>query len=381
MKDAFGGNFNGMKVLVTGHTGFKGSWLTLWLQELGAHVIGYSLPPPTTPSNFSEARVQQGIVDIRGDVRDYDRLLSVIQEHQPIVIFHLAAQSLVLHGYAHPKETFDVNAGGTVNILEAARHSPSVKAIVVATTDKCYENKEWLWGYRENDDLGGQDPYSASKSMAEQAVTSYNKSFFNKTGQCAVASVRAGNVIGGGDFSDNRIVPDCMKALMQKKAVIVRNPKSVRPWLNVLDPLSGYLWLGVKLLDEGQEYAGAWNFGPLEHKAVSVETLVTKAIELWGCGEWNYIESDATKPEMGLLRLNWDKAANLLHWRPTYNWEAALQETVDWFKEYEKHRRMPGIHDMRAVCLKHIRDYVETAAKLDIEWAVSRSSINIAMVR
>lgn len=369
MKDTFDGIFNGMTVLVTGHTGFKGSWLSLWLQELGAHVIGFSLAPPTNPSNFAETHMAQKMIDIRGDICDYSPLADAINTHKPTIIFHLAAQSLVLEGYKQPKETFDVNVGGTVNVLEAARHCPAVKALVMVTTDKCYENREWTWGYRENDALGGHDPYSASKSMAEQAITSYRKSFFEKSGQAAVASVRAGNVIGGGDFSENRIVPDCMKALMAQQTIPVRNPQSVRPWLNVLDPLSGYLWLAAKLLQEGQAYADAWNFGPLEHHGINVQRLVEKAIEFWGGGEWKHTGSANAKKEMGLLRLNWDKAANELNWRPAYNWIDAIQETVDWFKEYDRHRRKPGVSDMRSVCIEHIKAYASRAEQLDIAWA------------
>lgn len=374
MKDTFGRIFDGLTVLITGHTGFKGSWLSLWLQELGAHVIGFSLAPPTSPSNFGEAHVAKGMIDIRGDVRDYEALENAINIYRPKVIFHLAAQPLVLQGYAQPKETFDVNVSGTVNVLEAARHCPAVKALVMVTTDKCYENKEWIWGYRENDPLGGHDPYSASKSMAEQAIISYRKSYFDKSNQ-AVASVRAGNVIGGGDFSEHRIVPDCMKALMAKQNVIVRHPQSVRPWLNVLDPLSGYLCLAGKLITDGQEYAEAWNFGPKEYQTISVQMLVKKAIELWGSGNWTYTENAEAKKEMGLLRLNWDKAANVLNWRPAYDWVEAIQETVDWFKEFDRRRRMPGLFDMRDVCIEHIKAYTMRAEQLGIGWAINSNNV------
>lgn len=368
MKHCFDHAFEGKTVLVTGHTGFKGSWLALWLQELGAKVIGFSLAPPTVPSNFVAANIANGMTDIRGDVRDFEAVSNIIDTYQPSVIFHLAAQPLVLVGYQNPKETFDVNVGGTVNVLEAARHCSSVKAMVMVTTDKCYENKEWLWGYRENDTLGGQDPYSASKSMAEQAVYSYQKAFFSESHQAAVASVRAGNVIGGGDFSEHRIVPDCMKALMQNQSVNVRNPKSVRPWLNVLDPLSGYLQLAAKLLREKHAYAGAWNFGPLENKAITVQDLVEKAIHLWGNGSWIYTGDVNAKAEMGLLRLNWDKAANQLDWQPAYTWIEAIKETVDWFKAFDHHRRMPGVADMRSVCLEHIQAYTAHANHLNHSW-------------
>lgn len=356
--------FEGINVLVTGHTGFKGSWLSLWLCELGAHVIGYSLPPPTTPSNFEAIGLQEKITHIIGDIRDNEHLQSVIKQHQPSVIFHLAAQPLVLRSYEDPKETFDVNVGGTVNVLEAARHCPAVKAVVIVTTDKCYENREWIWGYRENDTLGGNDPYSASKAMAELSTTSYRRSF-----STVVASARAGNVIGGGDFSDFRLVPDSMKALMDHQPVKVRNAHSVRPWLHVLDPLSGYLWLAALLLEKGSQYAEAWNFGPLEQEAVTTKALVEKAIELWGDGDWVDGSDPHAKPEMGMLRLNWDKAANRLKWRPTYNWEQALEQTVSWFKEYDRYRHNPKTVDMRQVCIDHIRDYTAQAEKQGIAWA------------
>ena len=357
----FDGIFEGKTVLVTGHTGFKGSWLSLWLQRLGAKVVGYSLPSPTDPSNFAASNVADGMVHLIGDVRDYSKVKETFQRFEPEVIFHLAAQPIVLHSFENPKETFDINSGGTVNILEAAKACPSVKAMVMITSDKCYENNEWIWGYRENDSLGGHDPYSASKAMAELVIASYRASFFAKSGP-AVASARAGNVIGGGDFSDKRIVPDCMKALMNRAPVQVRNPLSVRPWLNVLDPLSGYLWLAASLLKEGRKYAEAWNFGPLEYEAVTVQELVEKASALWGEGDWVHTGDPLAKPEMGLLRLCWDKAANRLKWRPAYNWEEALEETVDWFKAFQKKM------DMREVCLEHIQRYVERAAEQNITW-------------
>lgn len=378
MHNCFGGVFKDKKVLITGHTGFKGSWLALWLQELGAHLVGYSLPPPTSPSNFEVSRVAEKMTDLRGDIRDFNAVRNVIHTYTPSVIFHLAAQPIVLHSFEQPKETFDTNVGGSIHILEAAKSCPSVKAVVMVTSDKCYENLEWLWGYRENDPLGGSDPYSASKCMAEQAIKAYRSSFFNKLHSPAVASVRAGNVIGGGDFSDCRIVPDCMKALMAQQVVRVRNPKSVRPWLNVLDPLSGYLWLASRLLTHGRRFAEAWNFGPLEQYGVDVQSLVEKAIEHWGAGEWMQLTPGEIKPEMGLLRLNWDKAANHLGWRPVYQWHEAIKETVDWFKSFEEFQISPSTCDMRKICLEHIRSYVEKADELDIPWAIESSSLEAA---
>lgn len=368
MKTLFNGIFQGKTVFLTGHTGFKGSWLALWLQELGANVVGYSLPAPTQPSNFICSNVEQGMTHITGDVRNFDLLREHLQKHQPEIVFHLAAQPLVLYSFESPKETFDVNAGGTVNILEAARFCPSIKAMVMITSDKCYENQEWIWGYRETDRLGGHDPYSASKCLAEHIISSYRQSFFKNSGT-AVASVRAGNVIGGGDFSDNRIVPDSMKALMKREPVKIRNPQSVRPWLNVLDPLSGYLWLAAKLLEEGSGFAEAWNFGPLEQEAVTVQALVEKAAALWGDGDWVDVSTSGAKPEMNMLRLSWEKAANILKWHPTYDWIAALEQTVAWFKSFEMSCKRPNCIDMRDVCLSHIHEYAECARKQSLAWA------------
>lgn len=361
MKAAFDKVYEGMTVLVTGHTGFKGSWLSIWLNELGANVVGYSLDSPTTPSLFETTDLKNKITHIHGDICDYAKLKEAIAQHRPGIIFHLAAQAIVIDSYNDPKSTFEVNSQGTVNVLEAARGIEEVRAIVLVTTDKCYENKEWGWGYRENDPLGGNDPYSASKAMAEIAIHSYRQSFFQRGGP-AVASARAGNVIGGGDFSSFRIIPDTMKALMEEKTVFVRNPESVRPWLNVLDPLSGYLWLGANLLQKGATFAQAWNFGPKEQRGIPVRKLVEKAIELWGQGEWNTLSQSSSKPEMKMLRLCWDKAAQDLEWEPLYDWQEALKETVDWFKAYQTDQ------EMYDVCVAHINDYVKKGNQLDLKW-------------
>lgn len=353
--------FKDKTVLITGHTGFKGSWLAIWLKELGADVIGYSLSPPTSPSNYELTKLAAHITHIEGDVRDFNHLKKVIDTLKPEIIFHLAAQALVLPAYEYPKDTFETNAIGTINILEAARNSPSIRAIVAVTTDKCYENKEWAWGYRENDPLGGTDPYSASKAMAEIAIESYRKSFFAKNGPW-VASARAGNVIGGGDFSEYRILPDTMKALLSGNPVHLRHPHSIRPWMHLLDPLKGYLQLAACLLDEGKKYAQAWNFGPLEYQGVNVKTLVEKTIEIWGKGGRIQMEDVPKKTEMPLLRLNWDKAANMLNWIPTYNWEDAIWQTVEWFKAYNISLDKPGRIDFYQLCAEQIQDY--TAAEI-----------------
>jgi CDP-glucose 4,6-dehydratase len=372
MNDSFAGAYTGQTVLVTGHTGFKGSWLTTWLLSLGADVVGFSLPElPSTPSNFAVSNLQHRITDIRGDIRDYQAVQDVIQHHRPAIIFHLAAQPIVLHSIVQPKLTIDTNAGGTVNVLEAIRQSESVRALVSITTDKVYENKEWLWGYRETDRLGGHDPYSASKAMAEQAIASYRHSFFSAERYdehgVAIASVRAGNVIGGGDFADFRLVPDCMRALLADEPIGIRNPLSVRPWQLVLEPLSGYLWLGVKLLHEGASFGEAWNFGPQEQWGISAQQLAEKLVELWGSGSWVHTDPGYAKVETGQLRLSWEKAAARLFWQPVYSWEEALAEIVDWFKAYRQ--SLDEEVDMYSVARRHIDAYTGRAQTLGLPWS------------
>ncbi len=342
--------FKGKKVLVTGHTGFKGAWLSLWLRRLGADVIGYSLPVENGTNLFTLAKVQGVVRHYEGDIREYSRLSQVIYQEKAEVVFHLAAQSLVIDGYQHPLETFSTNAMGTVNLLEACRQSPLIKAIIVVTTDKCYENQSWVWGYRENDRLGGNDPYSASKAMAEMAAKAYHASFLEN--RIPMATVRAGNVIGGGDFSSNRIIPDCVGALMQNQPVSVRNPKSVRPWLYVLDALSGYLSLAKNLIFKGEEYSGAWNFGPREAVPVTVEQVVECAIRVWGDGDWIDMSGSNAYSEMSVLKLNWDKASQKLGWKPKLRWQEAVYETVHWFKTYQC-----GRQEVDQTCMQQIENY------------------------
>ena len=370
MKHLFNNTFDGMTILVTGHTGFKGSWLSIWLNALGANVIGYALDePPTEPSNFTVSGVSPTISDNRGDIRDYEKLLSLIQTHQPTLIFHLAAQPIVLRSVSEPRLTLETNAIGTVNILEAIRNTNCVKALVSITTDKVYHNEEWIWGYRETDRLGGHDPYSASKAMAELAISSYRDTYFppekyHEHG-VAIASVRAGNVIGGGDFAQFRLVPDCMRALMANEPIGVRNPVSVRPWQLVLEPLSGYMWLAVKLLTDGANYAEAWNYGPMETNGISAQAIAEKLITLWGSGEWIHTDPGFAKVETGYLRLSREKAAVFLNWQPVYTWEEALAEIVAWFKAYTNKE------DMSTICQKHIDGYAQKAAELSLLWANS----------
>jgi CDP-glucose 4,6-dehydratase len=370
MRTQFEGLYEGRTVLVTGHTGFKGSWLALWLGELGADVVGYSLQePPTEPSNFDVSDIGRRLTDVRGDVRDLDRLVQVIEAHRPSVVFHLAAQSLVLQGVAEPHPTFETNALGTVNVMEAIRRTDCVRALVSVTTDKVYHNEEWLWGYREADRLGGHDPYSASKSMAELAVSAYRDTYFapatfDRHG-VAVASARAGNVIGGGDFARYRLVPDCVRALVEGTPIGIRNPLSVRPWQFVLEPLSGYLWLGARLLRDGPEFAEAWNFGPLENEGVPARDIADELIALWGSGEWVHEDPGYARIETGHLRLSWEKAAVRLGWRPVYGWKEALAEIVAWHKAH-----VAG-EDMFAVGRRHVLDYANRARDLGLAWASS----------
>ena len=360
-------------VLITGHTGFKGSWLSIWLHLLGAQVIGYSLDPPTTPSNFEASRVGERVTDVRGDVRDLSALTRCFEEHQPRIVFHLAAQPIVLEAYRLPKETFDINVGGTVKVMEAIRLTNTVRALVCVTTDKVYENQEWMWGYREIDSLGGHDPYSASKAMAELAIASYRRSFFPRESFAehgvALASARAGNVIGGGDWAPHRLVPDCMRALMENTPIYLRNPRAVRPWQHVLESLSAYLWLGARLFQpDGNDYAEAWNFGPFEHQSVATEQIVKQAIALWGSG--TYEAGNVTeRVETQVLGLNWEKAAKRLQWRPCYTWKEAVEKTTGWFKRFNAKSPDTSPPDMYAVCSSQIMDYTKKAFDLNIAWS------------
>ncbi len=345
-------SFHNITILVTGHTGFKGSWLCLWLELLGAKVIGFSSSVPTTPSNFILSHIKEHISHVEGDVRDLEALKEVLRVYKPTIIFHLAAQPIVAHSYIDPLKTFTTNAMGTVTLLDAVRQVNTsakgcVKAVVCITTDKVYENKEWIWGYRENDALGGSDPYSASKAMAELAIASYRKSFFpvekyHEHG-VAIASTRAGNVIGGGDFADFRIIPDCIKSLMKNQAISVRNPLSVRPFQHVLEPLSGYLILAHKLVTEAKLFSESYNFGPRETKGVSVKEIVETTIGYWGSGSY-VIDNPNQFKETNVLRLNWDKAAHTLNWSAKLSWQDSLRLTVDWYKEYYKQEQKGVVH-------------------------------------
>jgi len=332
--DAFGGIYQGTRVLVTGHTGFKGTWLSIWLTELGAQVTGLALAPESEQDHFVLARVEDRMESVYGDIRDADLVRDVFQRVQPEVVFHLAAQSLVRDSYVEPAATFSTNLMGTVHVMEAIRATPSVRAVVLITSDKCYENVETAHGYREDDRMGGHDPYSASKGCAELAISSYRRSFFSEEGTASVASARAGNVIGGGDWSKDRIVPDCARARAAGEPIEVRNPNAVRPWNHVLEPLGGYLTLGARMLETPGRFDSAWNFGPEEGSLVTVRELVEKMIEAWGEGKWRDTSDPGQLHEANLLALDISKAREQLGWRPVLDLDATVSLTVDWYKGY-----------------------------------------------
>lgn len=334
-------SYENKKVLITGNTGFKGSWLTLWLYYLGAEVHGYSLAPPTSPSLFETLQLEQLVFQEHADVRDFNRLKKTIETIKPDIIFHLAAQSLVGESYVSPLETIQVNTLGTANLLEAVRQTKQEIALIMVTSDKCYQNKEWVHGYRETDPMGGYDPYSASKGAAEILINSWRDSFFHpdqieKHG-VRLASVRAGNVIGGGDWAKDRIVPDSMRDLMRSGMIAVRNPDATRPWQHVLEPLDGYLQLGAQLLKplkEAKTYCEAFNFGPRVDANKTVQALVNHIIADWGSGNWHQVSTDHAPHEANLLNLSIDKAYHKLHWLPRWDFNTAIKETVAWYKQW-----------------------------------------------
>ncbi|NQT32853.1 MAG: CDP-glucose 4,6-dehydratase [Candidatus Omnitrophica bacterium] len=331
----FLGAYKGKRVLVTGHTGFKGSWLSLWLLRLGAEVAGFSLFLPSDPCNFEALKLENKIRHYEGDVRNIDEIKKVMEEFKPEIVFHLAAQSLVRRSYDQPKDTFDTNLGGTVNILEGIRNCPSVRAAVIITSDKCYRNVEQDLGYHEDDTLGGDDPYSASKGCAELAVRSYAVSYFNKDDSPKVSTTRAGNVIGGGDWAQDRIIPDCVRAWSRKKESIIRNPEATRPWQHVLEPLSGYLWLGANLIKNPEKVTGeAFNFGPDEKVVQPVKELVDQFLRSWPEGQWKHMPSSGGKKESSLLSLSCDKALKILGWQPVLDFDETVNLTAEWYKTY-----------------------------------------------
>ncbi|MEO1087378.1 MAG: CDP-glucose 4,6-dehydratase [Acidobacteriota bacterium] len=332
--------WRGRRVVVTGHTGFKGAWLSLWLQRLGAEVTGYALAPPSNPSLFDLAGVAEGMRSVRGDVRDLDALLKVFREVKPEVVLHLGAQALVRPGYEQPVETFAANVMGTVHVLEAVRRTPGVEAAVVVTSDKCYENREWLWSYREDEPMGGKDPYSSSKGCAELVTASYRDSFFSGRGMPAVGSARAGNVIGGGDWALDRLIPDIVRGILAGRDVHIRNPHAIRPWQHVLEALDGYLLLAERLVEEGAAVAEGWNFGPAEDDARPVGWVVERLVDAWQrtSGEevaWSMADGDQP-PEANLLKLDATKARVRLGWRPRLDLLSALDWIVEWTRCYQR---------------------------------------------
>jgi CDP-glucose 4,6-dehydratase len=341
VKPAF---WHGKRVLLTGHTGFKGSWLSLWLQSMGAQVVGYALAPPSNPSLFDVAGVSKGMTSITGDIRDLEHLRKVFAEHKPEIVIHMAAQALVRHSYVEPVETYSTNVMGTVNLLEAVRNTGSVKAVVNVTSDKCYENREWVWGYRENEAMGGYDPYSNSKGCAELVTAAYRNSYFHpekyKEHGVAIASGRAGNVIGGGDWAEDRLIPDIMRAITQGKPVNIRSPHAIRPWQHVLEPLSGYLVLAQKLYEQGATYAEGWNFGPNDADAKPVQWIVEKLTQAWGEGA-SWVLDDGNHPhEAHYLKLDCSKAKIRLDWHPRWHLEEALGAIIEWQRAYRDGKNM-----------------------------------------
>jgi CDP-glucose 4,6-dehydratase len=330
------GIFKNKKVLVTGDTGFKGSWLAYWLHHLGAKVFGFALPPERDYDHYAALGLEKLIHHKDGDVREFTQVQNFIKKIQPEFVFHLAAQPLVRKSYNEPKLTFDTNVGGSINILEAVRLTPSVKVLIAITSDKCYKNKEWCWGYRENDELGGKDPYSASKAAAEIVYSAYQDSFFNDRPQFGSASVRAGNVIGGGDWSTDRIVPDCIRALENNKPIELRNPSATRPWQHVLEPLSGYLLLASRMYEKPKQFGGPYNFGPESREMHTVNDIANELISVWGAGKIKITKKDSDPPEAGLLHLNCDKAHHDLGWYPRWNFTRTVEQTAKWYKSVKE---------------------------------------------
>ncbi len=364
----FGSVYRDKRVLITGHTGFKGSWLTLWLLELGAEVAGYSLEPPTEPNLFEILGLQEKITHIIGDVRDEQKLKYTFKEYKPEIVFHLAAQPLVRISYKEPKLTYETNVIGTVNLLEAVRDTESVGVVLNITSDKCYENKEWVYGYRENDPMGGYDPYSSSKGCAELVTSAYRKSFLNpedygKTHNVALASVRAGNVIGGGDWGEDRLIPDCIRALTKNEPIPIRYPKATRPWQYVLEPLSGYLWLGALMLANGKTYSDGWNFGQNTEDILTVEEVVKEVLSLWGEGKYRF-NKESVLHEASLLKLDISKARSALRWRPVYGVKEAMEKTIFWYKKHYEE----GSNDIYEYTANQIKDYINTAQSYNLEW-------------
>lgn len=350
--------YRGKRVLITGHTGFKGSWLSLWLHAFGAEVTGYALAPTSQRDNFVLAGATDLLTDIRGDIADLEQIKRVFQEYRPEIVFHLAAQPLVRYSFQHPLYTYRTNIMGSLNLLETIRETAETRVGLIITSDKCYQNNEWIWGYRENDPLGGYDPYSASKGCVEIIAASYLNSFYNpekyeQHGK-TIATTRAGNVIGGGDWSTDRLIPDCIRALEQKQKVRLHKPHAIRPWQHVLEPLWGYLLLAAKLWTEGPRYSGPWNFGPSPASVVKVGTVVDTLIHYWGEGNWEGEKEEDAPHESTLLNLDVSKARFELGWQPRWPLKTALEKTVEWYKNYHG-------NNVYRICLEQIEAYMESS--------------------
>lgn len=372
MQDLFHNVFKDKTVLITGHTGFKGSWLAIWLRELGASVVGYALDPDSSEGNFNICHLDEKLIDIRGDIRDYEHLQEVFNTYKPSFVFHLAAQPIVSTSYEKPYETYEINVMGTLNILRCIKNMNYKVAAVMITTDKCYENNEQIWGYRETDKLGGYDPYSSSKACAEILISSFRNSYFNINNynihKKAVASARAGNVIGGGDWAENRIVPDCIRSLQKGKAIEVRNPVSVRPWQHVLEPLYGYLLLAEKLYSYGPEFSSAWNFGPDRCSCIKVFEIVECVIKCWGYGKWIDISGKQAAHEANLLYLDCAKSRSYLGWKSSLDIKQAIELTVEWYKNYNS-------CSCYELCVDQIYQYTKSLLNISLDNYVASSIV------
>ena len=366
-KQVFKDIYRGKRVLITGHTGFKGSWLSTWLYELGSEIAGYSLYIPSNPSHFEVLGLEKKMKHILGDIRDGEKLSEVLDDFQPQIIFHLAAQPIVRQSYKDPQRTFDVNLGGTVNLLDAIKDRKEVEAVVFITSDKCYENTGIDVGYKEDDQLGGSDPYSASKACAEIAFSSYFRSFFNKKEMPNIATARAGNVIGGGDWASDRIVPDCVCAWSQSQIPIIRKPDATRPWQHVLEPLSGYLQLGAYLIQSKDNVLGqSYNFGPMGDVVKSVGELADTFLQYWGEGSWEHKDLEGEMKEARLLQLSIDKAYHDLRWKPVLDFEQTIEFTAKWYKFFYE-----GQEDIYNLTVNQIQDYTKKAIKKQLDWVGS----------
>jgi CDP-glucose 4,6-dehydratase len=365
----FNGVYQGKRVLVTGHTGFKGAWLTLWLTQMGAEVAGFSLYLPSEPCLFNVLGLAKKIRHYQGDIIDKEQIEKVFNAFKPQIVFHLAAQPIVRTAYHDPKKTFDTNLGGTVNVLECVRNSPYVQAVVIITSDKCYENVGVARGYREEDRLGGEDPYSASKACAEIAFSAYYRSFFCHQDKIRLATARAGNVVGGGDWAQDRIVPDCVRAWSKGKVAVIRNPRATRPWQHVLEPLSGYLWLGACLMQGKPKVSGEpFNFGPHQRASKDVGALADLLVSLWGNAAWEYVPSGGKKKEALLLQLSAQKTKDKLSWKSALSFKETIEFTAVWYKRYYGKEI-----DMGGFSCRQIDEYVHKAKELGLAWAGGRS--------